>query len=107
LDIWFDSGLTWSYVLGTTQQSDLCVEGADQYTAWFQTSLLLSTALQARAPYKNLQTHGFVVDGNGLKMSKSIGNVIHPKDLTEGTKNQLPLGIDALRQVKFKICLQF
>jgi isoleucyl-tRNA synthetase len=84
-------------VLGINQQADLCIEGADQYTAWFQTALLLSTALQARAPYKNLQTHGFVVDGNGLKMSKSVGNVIHPQDLTKGTKKQQPLGIDILR----------
>ncbi|CAB3372025.1 Hypothetical predicted protein [Cloeon dipterum] len=97
LDIWFDSGLTWSYALGPIGQSHLCIEGADQYTAWFQTSLLLSTALQARSPYKNLQTHGFVVDGNGLKMSKSVGNVIHPKDLTRGSKKQPPLGIDVLR----------
>jgi isoleucyl-tRNA synthetase len=86
-------------VLGINRQADLCIEGADQYTAWFQTALLLSTALQARAPYKNLQTHGFVVDGNGLKMSKSVGNVIHPQDLTKGTKTQQPLGIDILRYV--------
>jgi isoleucyl-tRNA synthetase len=83
--------------MGMNHQSDLCIEGADQYTAWFQTSLLLSTALQARAPFKNLQTHGFVVDKNGLKMSKSVGNVINPKDLIHGAKKQEPLGIDALR----------
>ncbi|XP_059487011.1 isoleucine--tRNA ligase, mitochondrial-like [Neocloeon triangulifer] len=97
LDIWFDSGLTWSYVLGKTGQSNLCIEGADQYSAWFQTSLLLSTALQARAPFHNLQIHGFVVDGKGHKMSKSVGNVISPKDLTRGTKSKPPIGIDILR----------
>lgn len=97
LDIWVDSGLTWSYVLGANGQSDLCIEGADQATGWFQSSLLLSTALQARAPYRALRTHGFVVDKNGMKMSKSVGNVISPRELTHGTTKAPALGIDVMR----------
>jgi isoleucyl-tRNA synthetase len=85
LDVWFDSGVSSFAVLGTRQQlrvpADLYLEGSDQHRGWFQTSLIPSVALRSAAPYKTVLTHGFVVDGEGKKMSKSLGNVIAPQDV--------------------------
>ncbi len=84
LDVWFDSGSTWNAVLKSGNYdageypSSLYVEGSDQHRGWFQSSLLLSSAINKVSPYKNLITHGFTVDEKGEKMSKSKGNVIAP-----------------------------
>lgn len=84
LDVWFDSGMTHTTVMkrnyGTTQ-SDLYLEGSDQHRGWFQSSLLTSTALNNKAPYKQVFTHGFVVDSKGMKFSKSLGNYVALQDL--------------------------
>jgi isoleucyl-tRNA synthetase len=77
LDVWFDSGVSWYSVLG--YQSDVYLEGSDQTRGWFQSSLLTSVALTGKSPYKKLVSHGFVLDGNGRKMAKSVGNVVDPK----------------------------
>ncbi|XP_053205637.1 isoleucine--tRNA ligase, mitochondrial-like [Panonychus citri] len=82
-DVWFDSGMTWNSVLKGNKMADLYLEGVDQCHGWFQTSLLLSVALRDKAPYKSVYVHGFAVDSNGHKMSKSIGNVIDPLPLIE------------------------
>ncbi|MFH1367726.1 MAG: isoleucine--tRNA ligase [Elusimicrobiota bacterium] len=87
LDVWFDSGVSHEAVLASgdykdlTWPADLYSEGSDQHRGWFQTSLLSSAALRGKAPYKNVLTHGFVVDGEGKKMSKSLGNVIASDNL--------------------------
>jgi isoleucyl-tRNA synthetase len=84
LDVWFDSGSTWSAVLESGNYdageypSSLYLEGSDQHRGWFQTSLLLSSAIHQKSPYKTLITHGFTVDAKGEKMSKSKGNVVAP-----------------------------
>nr|XP_024214444.1 isoleucine--tRNA ligase, mitochondrial isoform X2 [Halyomorpha halys] len=101
LDIWFDSGLSWSAVLGN-KVADLYLEGVDQFTGWFQSSLLTSVALNNRAPYKTVLSHGFCVDDQGRKMSKSLGNVISPYQITHGTsigyiKEGYVYGVDGLR----------
>nr|CAD7456237.1 unnamed protein product [Timema tahoe] len=99
LDIWFDSGVSWSCVLDD-KVADLYMEGVDQFTGWFQSSLLTSVALKDRAPYRNVFVHGFAVDDKGRKMSKSVGNVVDPVDIVQGGKNpqkQPALGIDTLR----------
>lgn len=84
LDVWFDSGMTHTTVMkrnyGTTQ-ADLYLEGSDQHRGWFQSSLLTSTALNNQAPYKQVFTHGFVVDSKGMKFSKSLGNYVALQDL--------------------------
>ncbi len=96
-DIWFDSGSTFNSVI-KSPQADLYCEGIDQFTGWFQSSLLLGVALNNQSPYKNLLVHGFVVDENDRKMSKSVGNVIEPVQAIEGGKNKLPQsGLDTLR----------
>ncbi|XP_060838287.1 isoleucine--tRNA ligase, mitochondrial [Rhopalosiphum padi] len=97
LDIWFDSGISWSCVLGDDKIADLYMEGVDQCTGWFQASLMSSIALRNVSPFKSLFVHGFVVDKNGRKMSKSIGNVIDPQDIVNGNYDQLINGIDILR----------
>lgn len=79
LDVWFDSGVSWYSVVGG--QSDVYFEGADQTRGWFQSSLLTSVAMTGMSPYKNLMVHGFVLDGNGKKMAKSMGNVVDPKEV--------------------------
>ncbi len=83
LDVWFDSGVSHAAVLekrdDLSSPADLYLEGSDQHRGWFQSSLLTSTATRHRAPYRQVLTHGFVVDGSGKKMSKSIGNVIPPE----------------------------
>ena len=95
LDVWFDSGSTHFAVLKRREElawpADLYLEGSDQHRGWFQSSMLTGCATQERAPYKQLLTHGFVVDGNGQKMSKSIGNVIAPQKVND------TLGADILR----------
>jgi isoleucyl-tRNA synthetase len=84
LDVWFESGATHGWVLPSrhgARVSDLCVEGSDQHRGWFQSSLLTAAAVQGRAPYRALVTHGFVLDERGRKMSKSEGNVVDPLEL--------------------------
>lgn len=85
LDVWFDSGVSHAAVLGQrfhlSWPADLYLEGSDQHRGWFQSSLLTSVATRGRAPYHAVLTHGFVVDGQGKKMSKSVGNVISPMDI--------------------------
>lgn len=84
LDVWFDSGSTWNAVLNSGDydageySASMYLEGSDQHRGWFQSSLLLSCAVNEKAPYKSVLTHGFTVDKNGEKMSKSKGNVIAP-----------------------------
>lgn len=87
LDVWFDSGSTYVSVMDTHpelagQSPDIYLEGSDQYRGWFMSSLMLSTAMQDKAPYRQVLTHGFTVDGQGRKMSKSIGNTISPQEIT-------------------------
>ncbi|XP_046813079.1 isoleucine--tRNA ligase, mitochondrial isoform X2 [Vespa crabro] len=98
MDIWFDSGISWSAIL-PEKKANLYLEGQDQLTGWFQSSLLTSVALQGSSPYNELFVHGFVVDENASKMSKSEGNVIHPDDITKGGNNfgKNVYGVDALR----------
>ena len=96
LDVWFDSGVTHFSVVDARKEyegnsADLYLEGSDQHRGWFQSSLISSIAMKDEAPYKQVLTHGFVVDGHGRKMSKSIGNVVAPKDVTN------KLGADILR----------
>ena len=95
LDVWFDSGTTHYAVLDQREElsnpADLYLEGSDQHRGWFQTSLLASIAIQQRAPYKSLLTHGFVVDEKGRKMSKSLGNIITPQEIIKD------MGADGLR----------
>lgn len=95
LDVWFDSGTTHETVVKTDAQLrlpvDLYLEGSDQHRGWFQSSLLTGCAINGRAPYQALLTHGFVVDGNGHKMSKSKGNVIAPQKVMDTS------GADILR----------
>ncbi|HJT51414.1 MAG TPA: isoleucine--tRNA ligase, partial [Nitrosospira sp.] len=95
LDVWFDSGTTHDTVLKPDPQlrypADLYLEGSDQHRGWFQSSLLTGCAINGRAPYDALLTHGFVVDGHGHKMSKSKGNVIAPQKVMDTS------GADILR----------
>nr|VFJ48956.1 MAG: Isoleucyl-tRNA synthetase [Candidatus Kentron sp. FW] len=95
LDVWFDSGVTHFTVLGNRDElhfpADLYLEGSDQHRGWFQSSLLASLAMGQEAPYRSVLTHGFTVDANGMKMSKSRGNVIAPQQVVN------KLGADILR----------
>ncbi|MEO7053179.1 MAG: isoleucine--tRNA ligase [Rhodanobacter sp.] len=100
LDVWFDSGVTHYAVIGQRpelQQGDassykvMYLEGSDQHRGWFQSSLLTSSAINGRAPYDDVLTHGFAVDANGRKMSKSLGNVVAPQKVMD------TLGADVLR----------
>ncbi|XP_019764119.1 isoleucine--tRNA ligase, mitochondrial isoform X2 [Dendroctonus ponderosae] len=98
LDIWFDSGISWSYLFNDSQVADLYLEGVDQFTGWFQSSLITSTALRDRCPFKEILVHGFAVDEKGEKMSKSLGNVVDPVDVVLGGKaGQNAYGVDVLR----------
>ncbi|MBI4974336.1 MAG: isoleucine--tRNA ligase, partial [Candidatus Omnitrophica bacterium] len=85
IDVWFDSGVSHQAVLKKDKALDypceLYLEGSDQHRGWFQSALITAIAIDGKAPYKNVLTHGFVVDGAGLKMSKSLGNVITPSDV--------------------------
>lgn len=82
LDVWFDSGSTHAFVVearyGAGTRANLYLEGSDQHRGWFQSSLLESCGTRGRAPYEAVLTHGFALDGNGRKMSKSLGNVVDP-----------------------------
>lgn len=87
LDVWFDSGTTHAFAMRekglieeNTGQVDLYLEGSDQHRGWFQSSLLECCATRGMAPYRQVLTHGFIVDGNGQKMSKSLGNTVDPKE---------------------------
>ena len=95
LDVWFDSGTSHSAVLDNWEDlkwpADMYLEGSDQHRGWFQTSLLNSVATRGKAPYRIVLTHGFIMAGDGRKMSKSLGNVMTPEKITE--KN----GADILR----------
>ncbi|MGR9100795.1 MAG: isoleucine--tRNA ligase, partial [Gammaproteobacteria bacterium] len=95
LDVWFDSGVTHACVLEKRGQlsfpADLYLEGSDQHRGWFQSSLLASVAMNDAAPYKSVLTHGFTVDAEGKKMSKSRGNVVAPQTIMK------TLGADVLR----------
>jgi isoleucyl-tRNA synthetase len=130
MDVWFDSGTSWSSAwanssisskdsstntsLSTSTSStfgrisDLVIEGSDQHRGWFQSSLITSIAATGQAPFKMILSHGFVLDQNLRKMSKSLGNVISPSDIISGTKSiksdqvgksstEQPLGADVLR----------
>ena len=125
MDVWFDSGTSWTHMVQSEQdrapQADIYVEGTDQHRGWFQSSLLTCVAYQKSlgptanpvAPFRNLFTHGFTLDGEGRKMSKSVGNVISPEAIIsgdldsasqepmshsrKGSKPQSSLGPDALR----------
>ena len=95
LDVWFDSGVSHYAVLKASEHlsdvADMYLEGSDQHRGWFQSSLLTSCAINGRAPYKQVLTHGFTVDQNGHKMSKSVGNVVPPQKVVNS------LGADILR----------
>ncbi len=96
LDVWFDSGVTHDSVLRPREElgqfpADLYLEGSDQHRGWFQSSLKTSIAINGEAPYRQVLTHGFTVDGQGRKMSKSLGNVIAPQEVMN------ELGADILR----------
>ncbi len=85
VEVWFDSGATHSYVLEKRKDllwpASMYLEGSDQHRGWFHSSLLESCGTRGKAPFKSILTHGFVVDGKGLKMSKSTGNIIAPEDI--------------------------
>ncbi len=95
MDVWFDSGSSHASVLEQREElespADMYLEGSDQHRGWFQSSLLTSMATRGRAPYKTVLTHGFVVDGEGRKMSKSVGNVVAPDNVIKR------YGVDILR----------
>jgi len=95
LDVWFDSGVSWAAVLENREDlqfpASLYLEGSDQHRGWFHSSLLTSVGTRGYAPYRSVLTHGFVVDGEGKKMSKSAGNVIAPGEVIN------KLGADVLR----------
>ncbi len=87
LDVWFDSGVSWAAVLEKRPSLEypcqMYLEGSDQHRGWFHSAMLTSVGTRAQAPYRNVLTHGFVVDGQGKKMSKSIGNVIQPSQIID------------------------
>ena len=87
LDVWFDSGTSFAAVLEARPElsfpADLYLEGSDQHRGWFHSSLLIAEGVRGKAPYRAVLTHGYVVDGNGRKMSKSVGNVIAPQELID------------------------
>ena len=104
MDVWFDSGSSWAAVLNQRPElrypADMYLEGSDQHRGWFQSSLLTSVAVNDIAPYKTVLTHGFALDEQGRKMSKSEGNVVDPNTIIEGGKNQKAepaYGVDVLR----------
>ncbi|WP_392482484.1 isoleucine--tRNA ligase [Nostoc sp. C110] len=104
MDVWFDSGSSWAAVVQQRPElrypADIYLEGSDQHRGWFQSSLLTSVAVNDIAPYKTVLTHGFALDEQGRKMSKSEGNVVDPNTIIEGGKNQKvepAYGADVLR----------
>lgn len=92
MDVWFDSGSSWAAVLEQRPElhypAEIYLEGSDQHRGWFQSSLLTSVAINGHAPYKTVLTHGFTLDEQGRKMSKSLGNIIDPLTVINGGKNQ-------------------
>ncbi len=115
MDVWFDSGSSWNELIarGDSYPCDLYFEGSDQYRGWFNSSLIVSTAANGTAPYKEVLSHGYVVDSKGEKMSKSVGNVVNPMDIinvngadvfrlwamTSDFKEDLKLGPSNIKQV--------
>ncbi|KAF7724289.1 hypothetical protein EC973_001190 [Apophysomyces ossiformis] len=106
MDVWFDSGTSWTMMKDIPGRdpskpvADMYLEGSDQHRGWFQSSLLTSIALTGKAPYSTLVTHGFALDEQGRKMSKSIGNTIEPDLITKGGKDKKKnpaYGSDVLR----------
>ncbi|QJC29373.1 isoleucine--tRNA ligase [Enterobacteriaceae endosymbiont of Plateumaris pusilla] len=96
LDVWFDSGSTYNSVIENIKylnkkKIDMYLEGSDQYRGWFIASLIISTSINNQSPYKTVISHGFTVDSQGKKMSKSLGNIIHPQKIVNS------LGSDILR----------
>ena len=95
LDVWFDSGTTHYSVVNAREEfdgiADLYLEGSDQHRGWFMSSMISSVAMNGKAPYKQVLTHGFTVDTDGRKMSKSVGNVVAPQQVMK------TLGADILR----------
>ncbi len=102
MDVWFDSGSSHTGCMkerGYRYPVDLYFEGSDQYRGWFNSSLIIATAVYGQAPYKTVLSHGFVLDGKGNKMSKSLGNTVDPIKLV----NQY--GADILRLMGNFSCL--
>ena len=115
MDVWFDSGSSYMTLLrhNINVPADLYLEGSDQYRGWFNSSLITSTAMFGKAPYKAVVTHGFTLDGEGRKMSKSLGNVIDPANVckTNGAdvlrlwvasvdyQSDMPISNDLLKQI--------
>lgn len=104
MDVWFDSGSSWASVTSQKKDlnfpADLYLEGSDQHRGWFQSSLLTAVAAKGHAPYRKVLTHGFALDENGRKMSKSLGNVVDPLIIINGGKNKKiepAFGADVLR----------
>jgi len=104
MDVWFDSGSSWSSVIAEKNNlnypADLYLEGSDQHRGWFQSSLLTSVAVNDKAPFQKVLTHGFALDENGRKMSKSLGNIIDPLVIINGGSNKKldpAYGADVLR----------
>lgn len=116
MDVWFDSGSSWNGVMNTRDYlkypADLYLEGSDQYRGWFNSSLITSVAVNGHAPYKAILSQGFVLDGKGEKMSKSLGNTILPSDVEKqfgaeilrlwvtsvDTSNDVRISMDILKQ---------
>ena len=117
MDVWFDSGSSWNGVMNARENlaypADLYLEGSDQYRGWFNSSLITSVAVNGHAPYKAVLSQGFVLDGKGMKMSKSLGNTILPSDVEKqfgaeilrlwvtsvDTSNDVRVSMDILSQV--------
>lgn len=115
MDVWFDSGSSWMELeaRGLSYPCDLYFEGSDQYRGWFNSSLIIGTAVKGASPYKEILSHGYVVDAKGEKMSKSVGNVVNPMDIinkngadvfrlwvmTSDFKADLKLGAENIKQV--------
>jgi len=104
MDVWFDSGSSWAAVVQQRPElrypADIYLEGSDQHRGWFQSSLLTSIAVNNIPPYKTVLTHGFALDEQGRKMSKSEGNVVDPNTIIQGGNNQKvepAYGVDVLR----------
>lgn len=101
MDVWLDSGLAWHAAKNNDAErkhvTDVVLEGVDQFRGWFQSLLLTSVAVQNRLPYKNIIVHGFCIDEKNNKMSKSIGNVVDPVLLTDGSLKHKAIGADGLR----------
>ncbi|HGD2593019.1 TPA: isoleucine--tRNA ligase [Streptococcus agalactiae] len=116
MDVWFDSGSSWNGVMNARENlsypADLYLEGSDQYRGWFNSSLITSVAVNGHAPYKAVLSQGFVLDGKGEKMSKSLGNTILPSDVEKqfgaeilrlwvtsvDSSNDVPISMDILKQ---------